>query len=55
MTIQFRDRSLKSWEKSHYYCDKCDAEIHPDMIHKHKCSIFKTDWSFGRQSQEVIK
>lgn len=38
--IRFRDRRLKSYEKYHYYCNECGADIHPDMIHKHKCSRF---------------
>lgn len=37
--IRFRDRALKVGEKSHYYCDKCGWELHPDLAYSHKCVI----------------
>lgn len=40
MTIHFRDRPLKKGEKSHYYCDKCGEELHPDFAYTHKCDPF---------------
>lgn len=46
MAIIFRDRPLKKGEHSHYVCDKCGEELHPDMAYSHKCSIL----NFGRQS-----
>ena len=38
MTIQFRDRPLKEGETSHYYCDVCGVELHPDFAYQHKCN-----------------
>ncbi|MHA1868076.1 MAG: hypothetical protein ACTSXD_08405 [Candidatus Heimdallarchaeaceae archaeon] len=40
MTIQFRDRALKEGEKSHYYCDECGIELHPDFAYSHKCNPY---------------
>jgi orotate phosphoribosyltransferase len=39
MTVVFRDRPLKEGEHSHYYCSKCEVELHPDLAYSHKCSI----------------
>ena len=36
--MRFRDRPLKDGEKSHYYCEKCGVDLHPDTAHNHKCS-----------------
>ena len=36
--IQFRDRALKEGEKSHWYCDKCGAELNSDFKDNHKCN-----------------
>jgi hypothetical protein len=44
--VAFRDRALKSGETSHYYCQKCGAEVHEDFRHKHKCSPL-TEFSKG--------
>jgi len=38
MSVIFRDRVLKSSEKSHYVCSECGCELHPDMAYFHKCS-----------------
>ena len=35
--IVFRDRPLTPDEWFHHYCTICGAEIHPDMVHSHKC------------------
>lgn len=35
--IVFRDRPLKEGETSHYHCNDCGQDIHPDFVHKHKC------------------
>lgn len=35
--IKFRDRPLRPNESSNYYCDICGQDIHPDLIHSHKC------------------
>ena len=35
--IGFRDRPLNTWERSHYYCKRCGASLHPDTMHRHKC------------------
>lgn len=35
--IGFRDRPLKSWEDSHYYCKECGESVHPDLSHHHRC------------------
>lgn len=37
--IIFRDRPLKVWERSHYVCERCGAEINPDV--KHRCHDLK--------------
>lgn len=39
MTIIFRDRPLKSNEKSHYYCNVCGQELHQDLAYNHKCKL----------------
>lgn len=39
--IGFRDRSLNSYENSHYYCKKCGADVHIDLIHAHVCPDLK--------------
>ena len=36
--ILFRDRALRPGEKSHYVCNECGCELHPDMVYSHKCS-----------------
>ena len=41
--IGFRDRQLKSGEKSHYYCKECGQEVHIDLAHKHKCKKDKNE------------
>jgi uncharacterized OB-fold protein len=41
MAIQFRDRALKEEETSHYYCDRCGEELHPDLAYAHKCNAFR--------------
>jgi uncharacterized OB-fold protein len=45
MTVTFRDRALKKGEHSHYVCDQCGAELHPDMAYSHKCSMVTFGWS----------
>lgn len=37
MAIIFRDRTLKSSEKSHYVCGECGVELHQDFAYSHKC------------------
>lgn len=48
MTIQFRDRPLKPGEKSHYYCDKCGEELHPDFAYNHVCD----KWGLGKYEKK---
>jgi hypothetical protein len=36
--IRFRDRPLEKGERSHYYCDKCGQELHPDFAYTHRCN-----------------
>lgn len=43
MSIIFRDRPLKEGERSHYVCDKCGEELHPDSAYTHKCSSLKVN------------
>ena len=38
MGIIFRDRVLKKGETSHWHCNDCGQDIHPDFIHNHKCN-----------------
>jgi len=42
--IIFRDRSLKKNEKSHYVCNKCGIELHPDFAYKHDCKGRQIKW-----------
>lgn len=37
--IIFRDRPLKQDEQYHHVCQKCGAEIHPDLVQSHKCPL----------------
>ena len=47
MTIQFRDRPLRCGEKSHYYCDECGCELHPDFAYSHKCKNIKLEFKYS--------
>jgi len=35
--IQFRDRPLLKGETSHWVCEDCGEELHPDSVPIHKC------------------
>jgi len=35
----FRDRPLKKGEKHHWYCIRCGADVHPDLMLQHRCNL----------------
>jgi hypothetical protein len=59
MSVTFRDRPLKAGEHSHYVCDQCGAELHPDMAYSHNCAIVSNikwhGWDNPMQNQYFNK
>lgn len=57
MTVYFRDRALKVGEHSHYVCEECGEELHPDMAYSHTCRLlhFKDEnfkWQYCNPMQD---